>query len=257
LKAERVRKVTEELAPGELPLWRNPEWTEAFPWLVQGTTGAGSEEEAFDLGLFGSQPVGEAMRRWRELREGLGFPAVVHARQVHGGDIAHHRAGGWGGLLVTEGVDGHLTGDAGILLTVSIADCIPLAVVDGERRSIALVHAGWRGVAAGIADRAIREMRNAGSAVEHLTAHAGPAICGRCYEVGPEVHRGVNPHLPIPEERMPIDLHTALAERLLAAGLDPDRVTVSTHCTLCGPGSFFSHRGGSAARQMSVLGRRS
>jgi copper oxidase (laccase) domain-containing protein len=55
---------------------------------------------------------------------------------------------------------------------------------------------------------------------------------------------------------MPIDLRAAIAERAAAAGLDLERVTLSGHCTRCGPGAFFSHRAGSAARQMGVLGVR-
>ncbi len=252
-----IRTVEEELTPGALPLWVHPEWDRTLPWLVQGITGAGAEDEPFDLGLFGGQPVGEAMRRWRQLREGLGFGAAVHARQVHGARIAEHPATARGGLLVTEGVDGHLTTAVGLLLTASVADCIPLAVVDRERRALALVHAGWRGVAAGIGEAAVRSLIAGGSEAGDLVAHAGPAICGECYEVGPEVHAGVNPRQAPPAGPTPIDLRAALARRLTEAGIAKDAVTISAHCTRCGPGSFFSHRGGNAERQMSVLGRRS
>jgi polyphenol oxidase len=247
--------VLEELQPGSVPLWIHPGWAERFPWLVQGITGTGEGRAPYDLGLFGAQPAGEAIRRWQGLLARLDLPAAVHAMQVHGGDLAEHE-GGWTGLLVVEGVDGHVTRRAGLLLTASVADCVPVAVIDAARRSIALVHAGWRGVAAGIAERAVAMLLDDGSVAADLHAHAGPSICGECYEVGPEVHRGVRPDRRPPESPTPIDLRQAIGERLTAAGLDPSRITISGHCTRCGPGSFFSHRGGSPARQMSLLARR-
>jgi polyphenol oxidase len=254
---QSTRRIEEELARGDLPLWTQPEWEARFPWLVQGITGTGREEEPFDLGLFGSQPVGVAMARWQRLQRELGLRSAVHAMQVHGGEVAAHRGVGWHGLLVTGGVDGHLTEEPDLLLTVSVADCVPLALVDEGRRCIALVHAGWRGVAAGIAERAVREILAGGSAPEHLHAHAGPSICGTCYEVGPEVHAAIHPGRETPGGPAPIDLREALATRLATAGVPAEQVTISGHCTRCGPGHFFSHRRGSAARQMSVLGRRS
>lgn len=251
------RVVREEPLSGDAPIWSNPEWSRRFPWLVQGTTGAGAGSEAFDLGLFGAQPVGEAMGRWRTLRESVGMPAAVHARQVHGADIRVHEHAPSEGVLVLEGFDGHATRSPGLLLTTSVADCVPVSVVDGERRALALVHAGWRGVAGGIVERAVALLAERfGTPASDLWLHCGPSICGRCYEVGPEVHRGVNPRRPVPEGAEPIDLRAAIARRAVDLGVAEDRVSVSAHCTRCGPGEFFSHRGGSAARQMGLLGRR-
>jgi YfiH family protein len=239
------------------PLWTQPEWSERFAWLVQGTTGAGSADEPFDLGLFGSQPVGSVMARWRALREATAMPVALHARQVHRGKVAWHTTRPESpGLLVTEGVDGHATDAPGLLLTVSVADCVPVSIVDETRRTVALLHAGWRGVAAGIVEHGIERLRAAGSRTEALWLHCGPAICGRCYEVGPEVHRAVHPDRPAPAAPTPIDLRAAIAERAAEAGIEPSQITLSAHCTRCGPGAFFSHRAGSPARQMGVLGVR-
>jgi len=71
------------------------------------------------------------------------------------------------------------------------------------------------------------------------------------------VHAGVNPHLPPPAGPTCIDLRSAIAERAIAAGTAPERITLSTHCTRCGEPDFFSHRAGSQSRQMGVLGVRS
>lgn len=250
--------VEERRASASVPLWTHPGWADRFPWLVQGTTGGGESDSPFDLGLSGEQPVGAVLARWREVRRETGMEAAVHARQVHGAEIAAHRSGLAPGLLVMEGVDGHLTDRDSLLLSVSVADCVPVFLADERCRVIGLLHAGWRGTAAGILERAIERLgRDFGSRPESLWVHCGPAICGECYEVGPEVHAAVRPARQPPSRPHPIDLRRALLERVLAVGVPTGHVSLSGHCTRCGPGSFFSHRGGSVGRQMGLLGIRS
>ncbi|HEV3049527.1 MAG TPA: laccase domain-containing protein [Longimicrobium sp.] len=252
-----VRTLAERLLPGEVPLWVHPEWEARFPWLVQGTTGRGTDEEPFDLGLSGVQPVGRVLDRWRALLAATEMQTAAHARQVHQADIWIHRETGSPGILVMDGFDGHVTDRPGVLLSVGVADCVPVSVIDPETRVAALVHAGWRGTAAGIVERAInRIIESWQSAPERLWLHCGPAICGVCYEVGPEVHAAVNPNLPVPSTNTPIDVRAAIAERALGLGLPAEQVSVSEHCTRCGAPDFFSHRGGSKARQMGLLGIR-
>jgi len=251
-------------AHGDVPLWIHPEWQERFPWLVQGTTGRGDPAEPFDLGLSGEQPVGAAMERWRRLLQASGLTTAVHARQVHGTDIHFHRGAPAPGVLMMSGVDGHVAAEAGLLLTASVADCVPVFLIDAERRAIGLLHAGWRGVAGAMLERGVSEMGSRfGSAPHSLWMHCGPAICGPCYPVGGDVHAAVNPGLP-PVEAGPLDLRAALLHRAQAVGLSDDRCSVSAHCTRCtesGPVEathrpFFSHRGSDAGRQMAVLGVR-
>lgn len=249
--------VAEEHRGGAVPLWIHPQWEERFPWLVQGITGAGESRTPFDLGLFGEQPVGAAMQRWELLRTSTGMRRVVHSRQVHGAALQTHEHAGGTGLLVGSGADGHVTRSPGVLLTVSVADCVPVSLVDTATRTVALVHAGWRGVAAGIVEKALQRLRHQeGEREEEVWLHCGPAICGACYEVGPEVHAAVSPEHPAPAVPAPIDLRAAIVRRVEGCGVAPARVTVSGHCTRCGPGAFFSHRGGSPARQMALLGLR-
>ena len=250
------RAVEEISSHADLPLRVHPEWRERFPWLVQGVTGRGDAEEAFDLGLFGAQPVGVVLARWERLREATGMRRVVHSRQVHGAELRAHGTGDEPGLLIAAGFDGHLTRATGVLLTVSVADCVPVSIVDAASRVVALVHAGWRGIAAGIVERAVERVRAWRTDGEELWLHCGPAICGTCYEVGPEVHAAVLPGEPPPDEPTPIDLRAVIADRAASLGIEGERVTVSTHCTRCGPGKFFSHRGGAAGRQMAILGIR-
>lgn len=233
------------VALGDVTLHAVPDWGR-FPWLVHGTTGAGPGS---DLGLFGATPAGEVHDRWRVLRETLGMPRAVHSRQVHGAAVMRHGDPA-PGLLLTDGHDGHVSGIPGVLLTVAVADCAPLFLVDPERRRVALLHGGWRGTAAGIVEAGLRAL---GSAPAAVRAHLGPAICGACYEVGPEVHQALG--LPVPDRNTPVDLRAVQARRLTDAGVPAGQVTVSEHCTRCGEG-FFSYRGGDGERQLGVLGVR-
>lgn len=246
----RFRSVRESAAEG-LPAFTHPEWREAFPWLVQGTTGRGGEEP-FDLGLFSdASPARDVLARWEVLRRATRAERVAHAHQVHGAAVRFHR-GGTPGLLVAGPCDGHATSDAGTLLAVTVADCVPVSLVDPARRAVALLHAGWRGAAAGILERGIAVLaERVRTRPADLHVHLGPAICGRCYEVGPEVFESLG--RPVPRGPEPIDLREVLAERAAAAGVAEERVTISEHCTLCGE-EFFSHRAGQRQRQVGFLG---
>lgn len=232
-----------------LPLYPVPAWSAAFPWLVHGTTGAAGGDDDADLGLFGSAPSGEVLARWRRLREGLGVPRAVHSAQVHGAAVMEHMER-LPGLYVAHGRDGHVTGVPGILLTVALADCVAVSLVDPELQRVALLHAGWRGTAAGIVESGLEAL---GREPGRVHAHLGPAICGECYEVGPEVWKALG--LPEPDGPAPVDLRAVQTLRLIDGGIDPERITVSEHCTKHDDG-FFSHRGGSRGRQVGVVGVR-
>jgi len=249
-----ARPVCEVRAPGPVPLYIHPDWAGRFPWLVQGTTGRGDGPEPFDLRLFGGLSAGTVLERWRALRGATGCARAVHARQVHGARILVHEAGP-PGLFIGEGADGHVTRAPGVLLTVSVADCVPVSLVAPRAPAIALLHAGWRGVAAGVLEAGAEALaRLAGSGPAEWWLHLGPAICGRCYEVGAEVHRALGLE---PERAGPtVDLRERLAARAHALGIPEAHISVSAHCTRCGPGAFFSHRAGAAGRQLGILGLR-
>lgn len=246
-------RIREERVSGPVPWYVHREWAARFPWLIQGITGRGDDPEPFDLGLSGSVPVGTALGRWRALRDALGCDRAVHARQVHGATLLWHGQG-TPGLVLAEAADGHATRTEGVLLTVSVADCVPVFLVDPEERAIALLHAGWRGTAAGILEAGVEALVAAGSRAAALHMHCGPAICGDCYEVGPEVHDALG--LPVPARPAPVDLRAALVDRAVRLGIDPANITVSEHCTRCGPSPFFSHRAGHAGRQFAGLALR-
>ncbi|HSM61783.1 MAG TPA: polyphenol oxidase family protein, partial [Longimicrobiales bacterium] len=228
---------------GSVPALGHPGWAEALPWLVQGTTTRGDGAHPFDLGLFSvASAPREVMSNWSALAAGTGMRTVAHAHQVHGPAVRLHRAT-HPGLHVYEPCDGHATCDPGVLLAVTTADCIPVSMVDPETRAVALVHAGWRGVAAGVVERGAEVLRERlGVPSARLLVHLGPAICGRCYEVGPEVFQALG--LDAREGPAPLDLRVAVARRVAALGVREESISVSSHCTRCGDAGLFSHRAG-------------
>ena len=133
---------------GPLPLFELAEWRERYG-AVAGITGRGTGEVPFDLGLAGSlAPAGQVIDRWLSLKAASpGWAGIVVARQVHGVEVLWHDQ--VQGLVILEGADGHATDRPGVLLALTAADCVPVYILDPVDRRIALLHAGWRGTAAG------------------------------------------------------------------------------------------------------------
>lgn len=237
---------------GPIPRYELRDWRERYG-VIAGITARGDGVGAgFDLGLWTREPVGDVMARWRDLRcAEPGFSAFVMAHQAHGPEVAWHpTARGW---VILDEVDGHLTDARGVLLLVTVADCVPVYLtVPG--RAVGLLHAGWRGTAAGILERGVAELcRRTRVLPGSIVAHLGVGICGACYEVGSEVMIGCG----LPAEGpgpWHLDLRTALAGRAAAAGIGA--LTVSSWCSAHDRPAFYSHRasGGTDGRMVAFIG---
>ncbi|MFL5832884.1 MAG: polyphenol oxidase family protein [Solirubrobacterales bacterium] len=189
----------------------------------------GVSEPPFDslnLGLLTEDDetaVGENRRR---LASALGFTPeqVVFARQVHGTDLIQHPGD-------RPEADGHVVRSPGLAPLVFVADCLPVALAGPD--GVAMVHAGWRGLAGGI-------LAAGAEAVGATSAAVGPGIGPCCYEVGEEV-LGAFSDLGegIAEGRM-LDLPEAARRLLARAGVE--RVESAGLCTSCEEELFFSHR---------------
>jgi hypothetical protein len=132
---------------------------------------------------------------------------------------------------------------------VLTADCLPVAL--GSSGVVAMVHAGWRGLAAGVLEEGVRAVRELGGAGE-MVAVVGPGAGPCCYEVGEEVHAAFSgSHRVESPHTRNIDLKAIARERLLAAGVS--EVSDIAACTICDE-RFFSYRreGARAGRQGGV-----
>ena len=245
--------VREDAPAAEVPRYDVPSWHSRFG-VVAGITGrrdrGGTE---FDLSLLSDRPAAEVTGRWRTLRDALSpITGVVQGHQVHGTEVRwHDQVEGW---LRLEGVDGHATGATGLLLTITVADCIPVYLVDPQRRACALLHAGWRGAASGILTRGVELLADrARSDPADVVMHCGIGICGTCFEVGSEVLEafGLRGDFPRP---WAVDVRDRLAEEGRRLGIG--EISVSQWCTVHDHERFFSHRasGGAPGRMVAYLG---
>lgn len=239
---------------GAVPCAELESWRTAHG-LVAGITTRGDGGREFNLGLMTRDPAGDVTGRWQELVAGFGpaFESVVVSLQHHGAEIRTHRNGA-GGWLVLNGFDGHFTSQPGILLAVSVADCVPVYLAHPSSGGVALLHAGWRGIAAGILERGIRRLSEvSGANPGDFVMHAGVAIGEPHYEVGPEVLEalGVGPV----DGPGTVDLRHLLAQRARTEGVE--RTTTSPWCTYADATLFWSHRreGDRAGRMVAYLGR--
>jgi YfiH family protein len=214
----------------------------AFSTRLGGVSEAGYAE--LNLGyLTGDRPDAVRTNRHR-LAAALGLrpERIAIGRQVHGARLAGHEGPQRPSPFAEPGscdppeVDGHyatMESDLdGLALLVFVADCLPIAIA-GEG-GFAMLHGGWRGLAAGIAGDGV-------AAVGATAAAVGPGIGPCCFEVGEEVLAAFAPLGPGLAEGRMLDL-PAVAERLLERAGVAD-VELSGICTRCEPDLFFSHRG--------------
>ncbi|MEO8358767.1 MAG: peptidoglycan editing factor PgeF [Vicinamibacteria bacterium] len=180
---------------------------------------------------------------------------VCFLRQVHGSTIVTPP---W---TEPPDADGSFTDDAGVILAIETADCLPVLIVDPVKRRVAAAHAGWRGTVAHVSQSAALALIATGSRAEDLLASLGPAMGACCYEVGPEVEeafgaQGARFFVPGRAERRHLDKVAANRAQLEAAGLKPSNIDSLNLCTRDREDLFFSYRrdGANAGRMISVVG---
>jgi YfiH family protein len=153
--------------------------------------------------------------------------------------------------------DGVVTDKAGWPILLHFADCVPVMLFDARRRALAVIHAGWRGTAGGIAARGVEYLRqHCGCQAGDIIAAVGPAIGSCCYETGESVPAALcqtisksEPFITRKNGKPHPDLKAINAMQVLEAGVQ--QVDVSDWCTACHPEIFYSHRqsGGKTGRQ--------
>jgi len=225
------------LRTGEVPAFS------AVPSLVHGFEQPGRETESHDAGC----------ARVARALEGAG--RLLLLRQVHGTTVVEPP---WEG---TPEADASVAAAPGLLLGIKTADCLPVLLVDPERRLVAAAHAGWRGTAQGVARRAVEALAARGSRPENLVAALGPGIGSCCYEVGEDVREAFGPDGPAffrpgPSGRPHLDVRAANVRQLVEAGLRAEAIHHLAECTRCRADLYPSYRrdGAAAGRMISFVG---
>lgn len=221
--------------------------------------------DSLNLGLLTDDDSGAVRENRLRLLAALGLEPkrVAFARQVHGAELLTHAgvprhafAANSAGLAFDEAdppeADGHVLAEPGAAALVFVADCLPVAL--SGPGGVAMLHCGWRGLAAGI-------LAKGAATVDATAAAIGPGIGPCCYEVGPDVLEvfadipadGTNSHdMRGISARRHLDLAEVARLRLTAVGVA--EVEVAGLCTSCNPDLFFSHRrdAGRTGRQAGI-----
>jgi YfiH family protein len=126
----------------------------------------------------------------------LGIPRdhLVFMRQVHGSTVA--RVEGQPDGSAPE-ADALVSATPGLALVVLVADCVPVLLADPDAGVVGVAHAGRRGLAAGVAERAVEAMIELGAASGSIVARVGPSVCARCYAVPDQMRDEVASAVPV------------------------------------------------------------
>jgi len=175
---------------------------------------------------------------------GLDNSLVVVPQQIHSKRILTINTRDRRREIETEGYDGILTDIPGIILTVRVADCLPIFLVDPMLKVTGLIHAGWKGTLMGIAKESIsRACQLYGSDPGNLILVLGPCIGECCYEIS-ESSAILFPKdcLTFTKGKIRLDLVKANLKQLLKSGVKRKKIFSTNLCTFCHRELFYSYR---------------
>lgn len=171
---------------------------------------------------------------------------IVFANQVHGTMVKKVSSADCGSFIVD--CDGLITNDKNICLCIFTADCMPVFLASRDYSVVAMVHAGWRGLAGGIIESAtIRFLEDFGISSQDIFAYIGPHVNKCCYQVGDELKKAFNS--PADEEYF--SLSQEAKSQMKKLGIK--KVYVNSHCTCHEYEMFYSYRREPTDKRMMSL----
>ena len=222
--------------------------------------------DSLNLGVGRGDDMDRVRENYRRFCAALGVDEhrAVLSKQVHEDNVRHVTAEDCGKGLFRDrdytSVDAMVTDTPGIPLVVFSADCGILLLHDPDAGCVGAVHAGWRGCAAGIVEKTVREMvRLLGARPERILAAVGPCIGKCCFETDgdvPEAMRAsalgaeAEPYITRRGPKWHVDLKGVNARWLEKAGVR--QIDVSPDCTACHPELYWSHRRMGQARGAQI-----
>ena len=129
--------------------------------------------------------------------------------------------------------DGLVTTNSNILLTLKVADCVPVYLYEPRKNMIGLVHSGWRGTVGKIVPNAIQLMQKNGAETGEIRCFLGPAIGICCYEVGVEVAHKFDDEakMKLEDRKWKVGLHDQISLQLASSGIPEENIQTSDMCT--------------------------
>lgn len=177
---------------------------------------------------------------------------IVVPKQVHSNNVIIGTKAG--NFIDTDGI---VTNNKDLILSIQVADCIPIYLFDKQNHNIGLVHAGWRGVTAGIIENSIERMKELDSISTNIKVLLGPSIRQCCFEVGLEVGRLFDGKFQEigKGDRTQLDLQSVVIAKLINMGIQSKNISDINECTCCSE-QYHSFRrdGNKAGRMIAMMG---
>ncbi|PYP83301.1 MAG: peptidoglycan editing factor PgeF [Blastocatellia bacterium AA13] len=224
--------------------------------------------DSLNLSLFKGDTKENVQENRRRFLQALGAErhAIVTAHQTHSTKLCRIDSAGQDGL----DCDALSTRLSHTLIGVQTADCLPILIADPKTKTAAAIHAGWRGTAGRITERAVASLMQSGLDPRNSIAALGPCACIDCYEIGSHVidlykkEFGYWRYLLskfTDDGKAHLDIQSANIQQLEFCGFDEDRIHVAPHCTMHNNDLFFSYRRegngqpSKVGRLLSVIGK--
>ena len=184
---------------------------------------------------------------------GLNPNHIVKPKQIHSAKVKFVYTSG-----EIAGTDALISNSNSIVLSIQVADCIPLFLADPLHGIIGLVHAGWRGIEKRIIPNTVNRIIQKGGSRKEIIAFIGPSIRQCCFEIGPEVSK----KFPIDclmngnRDRSFLDLQQVATYQLIDSQVLDKNILSSDECTKCNSDKYYSYRrsGDKAGRMIGVIG---
>jgi YfiH family protein len=241
-----------------LTAWNLPKLAHGFLGRIGGvSTGP---YESLNLARWVGDDAAHVEENWRRLREVIGEAPIARRHQVHGKNV---RVVTRANLAEKPDGDGMVTAESGILLAVASADCVPILMLYAGCKIVGAIHAGWRGVIAGIAEEGVRAMESLGAKPREIRAALGPSIGQCCFEVDDEladrfareVAGSARHSRPGRPGKSHLNLRAIITDQLMRSGLPRESISNVGPCTKCANDRFFSRRANaSSGLQLSFIG---
>lgn len=210
-----------------------------------------------------NEPVDPPTRDYSELSRKLNIPlsSIIRPYQANGDivEIVSSEHGGFGVIKdnTLQKVDGLVTAEKGIVISIIAADCVPVYLIDEKASIIGLLHCGWKSAAVELIHNAIDKMQFAGASPSEILMLIGPHICANCYEVGQNVYveyknsfteKELEKVFSVRDSKLYLNMSEAIRIKAVAEGIPNTNITYANDCTYHNK-DYYSYRRGDRGKQ--------